>query len=161
MRARNLRRWAWLAVIAPLTSGCALNGLAFAEDTRVKIDAPAAEATVRLPFDVRWHADGFDGTYLVVFDRSPMRPGQTLQSLVAHDDPCRSRPSCPDRQWLADHSLYLTSATHVRIDDLAEERTTKRAKDRHQLTVVLLDRSGRRVGESAFIREFIVDREDR
>jgi hypothetical protein len=143
-----------------LASGCALNGLAFAQDERVHIQSPASEATVDLPFDVRWTAEHFDGKFLVLFDRSPMRPGQTLLSLVPHNDPCRSRPRCPDAQWLADHSLFLTADTHVHVDDLAEERTNKRAKDRHQLTIVLLDRQGRRVGESAFIREFTVARED-
>jgi hypothetical protein len=160
MRVRSRRRWAWALVPLLLASGCAVDGLAFVRDDRLDILAPGTGATVRLPFEVRWSAPDVDANYLVLFDRTPMRPNRTLRSLVPSDDHCRSRPNCPDKQWLADHDLYLTSGTSIRVEDLPEERTNHRAKDRHEVTIVLIDDRGRRIGESVFIREFIVDRED-
>jgi hypothetical protein len=143
-----------------LASGCAVDGLAFVHDDRLEIRAPASEATVRLPFDLRWTAKGVNGKYLVLFDRTPMRPNQSLLALVSSTDPCRTRPGCPDTAWLAEKNIYVTSDTHLRVEDLPEERTTSRAKDRHEVTIVLLDSRNRRAGESVFIREFIVDRGD-
>jgi hypothetical protein len=160
MRGRSRRRWAWVVGLATLVSGCAVDGLAFVRDDRLDILSPESGATVRLPFEVRWSAPDVDARYLVLFDRTPMRPNRTLQSLVPSDDQCRTRPGCPDEQWLADHDLYLTDETSIRVEDLPEERTNERAKDRHEVTIVLLDSRGRRMGESVFIREFIVDRED-
>jgi hypothetical protein len=160
MRVRSRRRWAWLVVLAALVSGCAVDGLAFVRDDRLDILSPASGATVRLPFEVRWSAPDVEGRFLVLFDRTPMRPNRTLRSLVPSDDQCRTRPGCPDEQWLTEHDLYLTSGTSIRVEDLPEERTNRRAKDRHEVTIVLLDSRGRRIGESVFIREFIVDRED-
>jgi hypothetical protein len=158
MRLGSVRRWALGLVPVLLVSGCAVDGLAFVRDDRLDILSPASSATVRLPFEVRWSAPEIDARYLVLFDRTPMRPQQTLRSLVPSDDQCRARPGCPDEQWLADHDLYLTSGTSIRVQDLPEERTTSRAKDRHEVTIVLIDSRGRRIGESVFIREFIVDR---
>jgi hypothetical protein len=160
MRVRSWRRWAWALVPFAMLSGCAVDGLAFVRDDRLDIRSPASDATVRLPFEVRWTAPGVEATYLVLFDRTPMRPNQTLRSLVPSTDPCRTRPGCPDKEWLTDKNMYLTSDTSIRVEDLPEERTTNRAKDRHELTIVLLDSRGRRIGESVFIRDFIVDRED-
>ena len=160
MRGRSRRRWAWALLPVLLGSGCAADGLAFVRDDRVDILSPSSDATVRLPFEVRWSASDVDARYLVLFDRTPMRPNRTLRSLVPSDDQCRMRPSCPDKRWLTDHDLYLTDGTSIRVEDLPEERTNHRAKDRHEVTIVLLDDRGRRIGESVFIREFIVDRED-
>jgi hypothetical protein len=160
MRVRSRQPWAWVVVLAALVSGCAVDGLAFVRDDRLDILSPSSGDTVRLPFEVRWSARDVDAKYLVLFDRTPMRPNRSLRSLVPSEDQCRTRPGCPDEQWLTDHNLYLTSGTSIRVEDLPEERTTNRAKDRHEVTIVLLDARGRRIGESVFIREFIVDRED-
>jgi len=161
MRTRSVWRGALLVLVIGLfAQGCAVNGLSFAQDHRVEIEAPGTNATVRLPFEVRWTAKDFDGSFLVLFDRSPMRPDRPLRSLVSENDPCRARPGCPDAKWLDDRHIYVTADTHLLVDDLPEERTNNRAKDRHELTIVLLDKQGTRVGESAFIREFIIERDD-
>jgi len=160
VHGRSRRLWVWALVPVLLGSGCAADGLAFVRDERVEILSPSSGATVRLPFEVRWSASDVDARYLVLFDRTPMRPNRSLRSLVPSDDQCRARPSCPDERWLADHDLYLTDGTSIRVQDLPEERTNHRAKDRHEVTIVLIDDRGRRIGESVFIREFIVDRED-
>lgn len=161
--ARATRRrvsWMGAALVGLVVQACAVSGLSFEQDDRINLQSPPANETVRLPFEVRWTARDFDGRYVVFFDRSPMRPNQTLRSLVPSNDPCRARTGCPDAAWLAERDIYVTSGTTVRIEALPEERANNRSKDRHRLTVVLLDERGRRAGESAFVREFIVERDD-
>jgi hypothetical protein len=93
------------------------------------------------------------------FDRSPMRPNQDLLSLVDQDDPCRQAPVCPDAQWLENHGpIYVTAEPGLQVSTLPNLRPNDRSEDRHLLTLVLLDERGRRVGESTFIREFIIER---
>jgi hypothetical protein len=155
--------WYRLAVLgiagSVLASACAVSGLSFVADTRVKIHEPEENEKVTVPFTVDWTVDDYDGLFVVFFDRSPMRPGQDLRSLVPEGDPCRVEPNCPDAAWLADRNIYVTDANTLVIEALPDRRDTNRAKDRHDLTIVLLDRDGRRSGESAFTKEFIVERE--
>jgi hypothetical protein len=148
-----------LASLAVLPA-CSVSGLAFVQDDRVEVVEPSEGATVRLPFEVRWSVRGFSGSFLVLFDRPPMRPNQPLLSLVPSDDPCRREPSCPDRDWLADRDMYHTEETVVTVENLADRRPEGRGTDRHEVSIVLLDERGRRVGESVFISEFSVERED-
>lgn len=143
-----------------LLAGCAVQGLSFDRDHRVRILEPSQNETVTLPFDLDWSAEGFTGRFLVLFDRPPMRPGRTLRSLVPEDDSCRNRPGCPDEVWLADRNIYVTDATRLTVDRLPDLRPSNRSRDRHDVTIVLLDDEGRRAGESAFTAEFIVERED-
>lgn len=144
-----------LAVLAP---ACAVNGLSFLEDNRVKIRSPKTNETVTLPFTLSWEAEDVDAVFVVFFDRSPMRPNQTLRSLVPERDPCRVEPDCPDTQWLADRNIYVVDGTRLEVEHLPDRRDNNRAKDRHDVTIALLD-NDRRSGESAFTREFIVERE--
>lgn len=153
------RRAVATALATLLVSGCAVQGLSFVQDTRVQVIAPRPNETVRLPFAVRWSAADVDGSFAVFFSRSPIRPGQTLRSLVPENDPCRREPRCPDAAWLADRDVYIVDGTSLRVERLPDRRNTNRASDRHDVTIVLLDSEGRRVGESAFTREFIVHRE--
>jgi hypothetical protein len=158
--AERRPRRIWVVLAGLLAQGCAVSGLSFAQDRRVRIESPASNDTVELPFEVRWTARDFEGTFVVLFDQSPMRPNQELRSLVPADDPCRAEPDCPNPEWLAERDIYVTSETSVLIDDLPDERSSNRSSDRHQLTIVLLDGAGRRVGESVFVREFIVERDE-
>jgi hypothetical protein len=145
--------------IAVLTSGCAVNGLSFVIDDRVEIVRPTSNEELTLPLTVTWTVDDYDGYFAVFFDRSPVRPNQNLRSLVPRDDPCRIDDACPDEAWLAAHGVYVTRTTSLTIPNLADRRDSSHAKDRHDLTIVLLDSTGKRQGEAAFSREFIVSRE--
>jgi len=149
-----------VAVTVSLLPGCALNGLAFKQDDRVEITSPGSNETLALPLTISWSVEDFDGNFAVFIDRSPMAPSNDLLSLVPRTDPCRTRSSCPDDEWLADHNVYVTDRTSVEVTSLRDRRATSRSEDRHELTIVLLDEDGTRLGESAFVREFIVDRED-
>lgn len=160
MRRTTWYRWALLALAAfALTSACAVSGLSFVADTRVEIVVPAENAEVALPFELAWTVEDFDGSFAVFFDRSPMRPGQGLRSLVPDGDPCRAERDCPDADWLAEREIYVTDTNHLVVDSLPDRRDTDRSKDRHDVTIVLLDQHGNRSGEAAFTREFIVERE--
>jgi hypothetical protein len=135
--------------------------LAFANDDRVQFVQPADNQTVRVPFVLSWTStiSGFNGSYLVVFDRAPMRPGTGLIGLVADGDPCRLQPGCPTTQWLSDNEVYVTKATSLRITYVPDLRTQgKSGLDHHQAEIVLLNANGVRDTESVFIRDFDVYR---
>ena len=157
---RNHRLAALVIAVALLASGCAVRGLAFVADTRLEIVSPKDNETVTLPFTVTWTMDDYDGRFLVFFDRSPMRPGQNLRSLVPEGDACRTERRCPDAEWLADRNIYVADGNRVVIETLPDRRENNRSKDRHDVTIVLLDDDDRRSGETAFTKEFIVERED-
>jgi hypothetical protein len=156
---RNLFRCAALLAALATSSGCATSGLSFFIDDRVAITSPSESDEVVLPLEIAWQARDVDGYFAVFLDRSPMRPGRDLVSLVASSDPCRSAEVCPDATWLAEHDVYVTDQTSLTIATLPDRRANNRAADRHTLTIVLLDENGRRMGESAFTKEFIVERD--
>jgi len=133
----------------------------------VKIVSPQNHSSQRLPVTVRWTSHGFKvtgpdgaarpdaGYYALFLDREPPAPGQPV-SVLAKDDPrCSPRDGCPDAKWFADHHIYPTTATQFVIDVLPTFSKEDREKF-HEVTVVLLDGTGRRIGESAFSVEFKV-----
>jgi hypothetical protein len=155
-----------VTVLAVATSGCGIRGLNFVKDERVRIQAPRPNAEVRVPFDVRWTVEDFDvagpdgGSFGVFVDREPPRPGRTLASLAEDDVVCKATAGCPDANYLASHRAYTTTGTSFRVEQLPE-LTRDRQREAHEVTVVLLDGEGRRIGESAFRVEFHVRRDVR
>jgi len=152
-----VRRLAAVLLVA-LLPACGIHGLNLTQDERVSIVSPKDRSTVDLPLTVRWTAHDFDGTYAVFVDRSPLPPGRTLEWLARNDDVCRQTKGCPDSTWFSERNVLRTAETAVTIDRLPDSTRDNR-RDRHEVTVVLLDRAGRRVGESAFRVEFEVHRE--
>jgi hypothetical protein len=156
-----------------LTSpGCGVRGLDFRQDKRLTITAPGDRAKVHLPVTVTWRVHDFDVTgrdgerlldsgYFGVFvDRAPQPPERTLQWLVRDDPSCSGIPSCPDEEFLAERNIHATNKTRFTIERLAAP-TTNAAKRRefHEVTIVLLNGRGERIGESAFTIQFEVARE--
>jgi hypothetical protein len=152
-------RLALLLLLATTASACTASGLSFREDKRISIQQPSTDDEVALPLTVSWDAEDYDGYYGVFLDSTPMRPNRGLLSLVPSDDPCRAREICPDATWLAQRTIFVTKQTSLQIPRLPDRRSNGRSRDRHQLTIVLLDADGVRKGESAFVREFIVERD--
>jgi hypothetical protein len=148
-------------LVAATLSGCGVRNLDFVQDDRVSITAPKDRATVRLPITLRWDVQDFDGTYAVFVDRAPVPPGQDLRWLGRDDELCSSTPGCPNEAWLRDRDVYPTEATTLTLDEVPEPVDDRNRREFHEATVVLLDRSGRRVGESAFTVEFQVERDRR
>lgn len=140
--------------------GCAVSGVDLVQDRRVEIQEPAEQASVSPPLTVRWSAHDTAGLHFAVFvDRPPIPPGASLRSLAKQDHACLARPDCPDQAWLAGKGVYVADSTAVRVAALGDNRPEHqpRARDAHEVTIVLLD-GDRRSGESAWHRQFYVPR---
>ena len=142
------------------TSGCGGDRLLRAAE-EVKVTAPAHGATVALPLVVRLSTDASTDpdTQLAAFvDRAPMPPGRDLRWLARDDDACRRVPTCPDAGWLRTRGIYVTDGRSVEIDAVPSSVSggRNRSDDGHRVTVVMLDRDGRRKGEAAASRLFFV-----
>jgi hypothetical protein len=152
----GVKRSLALVLIALLPS-CGVSGLNFVQDERVSIVSPKDRATVSLPVTVRWTAHDVEESYAVFVDRAPVPGGKTLDWLAREDDLCSSTPGCPSDAWFADRQVFRTSGTELTLHELPELDRQER-RELHEVIVVLLDRQGRRVGESAFSVEFELDK---
>lgn len=160
-----------LALVATLASGCALHGLSFKVDERLAIISPEDREAVTLPVTIDWEisdfnitgpdggADAQSGYFGVYVDRAPQPPGQPMEWFAKDDETCRPDDGCPDEQYLADRGVHSTQETQFVIENLPPPPTDQAdRREFHEVTVVLLDGSGRRIGESAFTVQFEVDR---
>ena len=161
---RFTRVAALLAVLS--LSGCGLTHLQdlnFRVDKRLHFVTPKDRSTVTRPFTVTWTMDDFrvapqgseppsrDAGYFAVFvDKTPIKPGKTMRSLVNNDQACKLDPKCPDRSYLEGLGVYTTTATSVRITQVTNVIGDKEKLQHHAITVVLMDTSGHRIGESAW-----------
>lgn len=99
---------------------------------------------------------GKDRGYFAIFvDRAPVRPGQTL--LVLADKSCRTTPGCFNPQYLAERGVYTTTSTSITLQQVASLNSYQQVQ-LHEVTVVLMDTSGRRIGESAWYIDFRLPR---
>ena len=168
----RLRGAALLLGLVVLLSGCALRGLSFRIDDRVQILSPEDREAVTLPVTIDWESTDFevtgpDGTeqpdsgYFGVFiDRAPQPPGETVEWFAKDDLSCRPADDCPDRQYLADRGVHTTQKTEFVVKTFPPPPSNQVARrEFHEVTIVLLDGSGRRIGESAFTAQFEVQRE--
>lgn len=155
--------------LALLTSSCA-SGLAFVQDDRVEIIAPESHEKVTLPVTVRWRVDGFRitgrdggsdpnaGYFGVFVDRAPVPPGKALNWIARDDRHCLASPGCPDELYLADRDTYSTDQTFFTFAQLPDQ-DAYRGHETHEVSVVLLDGTGRRIGESAWYITLRYDRD--
>jgi hypothetical protein len=166
----RLRASACLIGLALLASSCA-HGLAFAQDRRLEITRPKGSAKVTLPLTVRWSMKDFSvtgpdgnsdpnaGYFAVFLDRSPVPPGKPLSWITRDDVRCRRIPGCPDEGYLEDRHVYATSDTELVIR-LLPDLGTNSGRETHEVTVILLDGRGRRIGEKAWYKTFFFDRKE-
>jgi hypothetical protein len=118
---------------------------------------------------VRWRVDGFritgpdgratsDAGYFGVFvDTTPIPPGKTVAWVARDDRSCTSVPGCPDETYLADHHTYQTEETSFTMEQLPF-LDAYGGHENHEVTIVLLDGKGRRIGESAWYVAFVYER---
>lgn len=163
-----VRRLAAGVAMVCLTA-CVPSGLSFRVDDRLEFESPKDRATVRLPVRIDWNVRDFrvvepgtpprpgEGYFAVFVDRAPQPPGKPLSWIARNDDSCVAAAQCPDEGYYADRGVYATTETHVVLEDLVRRGSDKR-KERHTVTVVLLDGVGARIGESAFTIDFYLDR---
>ena len=151
-------------------SGCVPQGLAFRVDERLTFTSPEDRAEVRLPVTIDWEIRDFEitgpgeevakdeGYFAVFVDTSPMPPGKHLRWVARKDNSCREGEGCPDEEYLNARGIYTTTDTELTLEQLPRIGDEDR-RERHRATVVLLDGSGKRIGESAFEIAFDIDRE--
>jgi hypothetical protein len=162
--------------LAGALSGCVAQGLAFRIDDRLTFTSPEDRSTVTLPVVVDWDIRDFriaapgsppraDAGYFAVFvDRAPMPPGEHLRWIFRNDEDCRSIDGCPDEEYLRSNAIYTTTDTRIVLEQIPrppsrDDEDEDEEPERHSVTVVLLDGSGKRIGESAFQVEFDLERE--
>ena len=147
------------ATLVLVLTGCSFTDVAFRQDTRLDFVSPEDRAAVTLPATVDWDFAGDDDTTFAVFlDRRPPPPGRTLASIADGDDTCERDPGCPDDDYLADRGVWTTTDTSFTFEAIRRPTRDDR-RELHEVTVILVDGEGRRIGESAWILEFEVDRE--
>ena len=133
-----------LVVTSLAATGCA-NGLLFRNDHRITIDSPDDFASVSQPLTIRWTAKDFsapaDGHFVVFFDLAPQSPGDTIDSF-----------SPLERQLIRVVDRPQVGAPTLRPDENAPLVT----RNHHEVTVILVDPAGRRIGETAGFVEFDV-----
>jgi hypothetical protein len=169
-RARSL---ALGVVCVALVSGCGVRGLNFTDDKRLSFVTPGDRAEVRLPVTVEWTVRDFQrtgpdgsarpdaGSFGVYVDRTPQPPGEKQSWLVRNDPSCKRDPAvCVEDDFLAQRDIHATTETTFVIERLpSPSGDAKRRREFHEVTVVLLNGRGERIGESAFVRQFEVDRD--
>jgi len=163
----RLARSAVTALTILACSACIPDYYAFKVDDRVSITAPSDNSKVTLPVRLRWRVKDFDvvepgtavrkgaGYFAVFVDRAPMPPGKDLKWVVRNATDCTAA-GCPDAKYLATQDIYITTDTQLLLTDLDEGRKDRR--ERHTATIILVDGSGARIGESAFDVDFEVRR---
>lgn len=156
-----MRRVALVLALALVGSGCGVSGLAFRQDDRLSFVTPEDRAEITLPLTVAWEVEDFEvgtsaGSFAVFVDRAPQPPGKTLDWLARDDDTCRVEDGCPDEQWFADRDVFRTTDRELTIEQLPARSDDRR--ELHEVTVILLDEQGRRVGETGWTLEFQVAR---
>ena len=156
-----MRRVASLVALVLLANGCAVTGIAFRQDDRLTFVRPGDRDEVTLPLTVTWEVEDFDvpedGFFAVFVDRAPQPPGKTLDWLARNDESCRAADGCPDEAWFAQRDVFRTRAPELTIDRLPARNDDRR--EFHEVTVVLVDPDGRRIGETGWTLEFQVERE--
>jgi hypothetical protein len=151
------------------TAACTLqvSNLNFRVDKRLHFTAPRDRELVTEPVTVSWRMRDFTieaphsappsrraGYFAIFVDRSPIRPGQTLDAVAHGDRACELDPHCPNPSYLAARQVYTTTHTSFTLHRVAVLTGTADNTQLHDVTVVLLDTSGRRIGESFWTRTF-------
>jgi len=144
--------------------GCGFSGLNFVQDDRLEIVHPTDRAKIRFPLTVRWRVTGFEvtgpdgspgddaGYFGLYIDRAPQAPGETQVDLVREDPGCQIDPECPGPAYLARQNIHSTDQTSFTIEEIPDPTPQDRRRGRrfHDITIVLLNGRGERIGESAY-----------
>ena len=154
-----------------LLAGCVADGLAFRVDERLTFVAPEDRSTVKVPVKLDWDIRDFDvvkpgspvredaGYFAVFVDAAPMPPGKPLSWIARKDNSCRPADGCPDAEYLNARGIYTTTETELVLQQLPRTSNDDDRRERHRATIILLDSSGKRIGESAFEVLFDIERE--
>lgn len=167
---RLLGRGALVLAGAVLLSGCGIThmqDLSFRVDKRLHFTTPKDRSKLTQPVRLAWTIDGFrvaapgseppsrDAGYFALFvDRTPIKPGQTMRAVADGDRSCQRNPKCPDAAYLAQKEVYTTTDLSMTLPQIPNLSFVKDKIQHHTVTVVLMDTSGHRIGESAWQLDF-------
>lgn len=157
--------FATLVAVAP---ACGVSGLSFVKDNRVDIVRPEDRADVRLPVTVDWTVEDFavgpgKGSFGVFVDRAPQKSGERLSWVFRGDDACKGsegRSFCSSDDFLNERFVFETTDTAITLDRIPDRTGDDRRREFHEVTVILMDEDGRRVGEGAWAVQFAIEDED-
>jgi hypothetical protein len=159
----RLLRTVVVAVVLAVAPACGVSGLSFVQDDRVDIIRPEDRSEVRLPVSVRWTVEDFEvgpgqGSFGVFVDRAPPPSGKTLAWLFRGDSGCKGSAArvCATPEFLGQRNVFETTRTAFTVEQVNQLTGSQAGRQLHEVTVVLLDRSGRRVGEGAWSVQFEV-----
>ena len=146
-------------------SACDVSRLQFKNDHRLTFETPKTRQKVTVPFTISWSMKDFDptgldgtsnktsGVFAVFLDSAPMPVGKDIKWIGHSDTSCKRDPRCPNAEYLASKGVYITKDTSVSIDTLPTARAGV-GDEEHYVNVVLLDGTGKRIGETGWYREF-------
>ena len=138
---------------------CGSGHFQFVADHRVHITTPKARSTVSFPLTVRWSVrDVEQGAFAVFVDHTPVPAGKDLKWLARNDQACKTTAGCPDQSYFTSRQIFTTTKSEMTFPQLPKPRGHVRGPENHTVTVVLLDDTGHRVGESAWYVDFKVKR---
>jgi hypothetical protein len=161
-------RRGWLVVVALVVpgSGCGVahpQELNYRTDKRLHFLSPKPRTLVQTPVDVRWSIREFkirplgsappsqDAGYFAVFvDRAPIKPDESMRVIASKDQVCLHRPGCPDETYLNDRRIFTTTEMGMAVEQIPPLPGDKERVQLHAVTVILMDTSGHRIGESAW-----------
>lgn len=152
-----------------LLAGCGITELEFTNDDRLDFVSPTERELVSPPVTIEWTMEdvalsgldgppGEDGAFVVFVDRAPMPVGRNLAWLAGEDASCARDGRCPDLEYLATLGVHVTTDTSVTLDRLPRAGGPDSRDEEHSVTVVLVDATGTRVGESAWYLPFLTPR---
>jgi hypothetical protein len=140
-----------VAVVAVVgVGGC--SGLEFKQDHRLSFIAPASDQLTHLPVTISWAMRTSGDYHFGVFvDQQAIKVGHNIDSVL----PDGTKPT---RSLLAEDNVYKTDQDHVTLRIVPDVQYDKASRQRHAVTIVLLDAAGNRINESAWTREFDLPR---
>ena len=166
----RLRSLLVLTAIVVAATSCVPEGLAFVKDDRVEIVAPEGHTKVSLPVTIEWEVKDFEitgeaaeasdtaGYFGVFVDTVPVPPRRKLDWIAREDRVCLNTNGCPDDTYFADRGVYETEDTSLTLKRLPD-LDAYQGHETHEVTVILLDGTGRRISENAWHVTFFYDRE--
>lgn len=137
-----------------LLAGCSISNLNLVTDHRLHFLQPANRAHLHVPVDLSWTFTGLGDYFAIFVDRSPVHPGESLDAIASDDPSCKHPPGCDNPRYFASHQIYTTAADSFVLQSVDNLSATRQKEQLHQVTIILLDRGGRRIGESAWYRYF-------
>lgn len=148
------------AVLCCMLAACTVSGLAIRADDRLQIDNLADRATIEPPFVLEFSFDGGlpsgDATaFGVLIDWAPPPPGKPLSDLLSDDPACIGPQGCPEG-YLERNRITITTDTTFLMDNVPVGTDRQERRGFHEVTIILVDDAGRRVGESSAFARFRV-----